>query len=155
MRKKIRKVGEYLDRPVCVSSWHTDRTIETWPGDGCAGCCPSPEEEDPGDQAVQHDGQEQRHHVENGEVNEVNGKVELPLHPVSTLHVAVRAHLNGRVHTWQNTASHRVKRRRASRSKIDYVIEGILAAVKLGCSYWKLCNRHLVLSLLQCHFIHG
>lgn len=54
----------------------------------------SPEEEDPGDQAIQHDGQEQRHHVENGKINEVNGQVELPLDSVSTLHVAILAHLH-------------------------------------------------------------
>lgn len=53
-----------------------------------------PEEEDPGYQGIQHNGEEQRDHVENGKIDEVNGQVELPLHSVSTLHMPILAHLN-------------------------------------------------------------
>lgn len=52
-----------------------------------------PEVEDPCYQAIQHDGEEQRDDVEDGEVDEVDGQVELPLHFVATLHVSVRADL--------------------------------------------------------------
>lgn len=41
------------------------------------------EEQDPGDQAVQNRGQQQRQHEEDAEVEEVNGQVELPGDPVA------------------------------------------------------------------------
>lgn len=63
-------------------------------GGGDSHCLALPEEEDPGDQGVQHDGEEQRGHVENGKIDEVNGQVELPLDSVSALHVPVLAHLS-------------------------------------------------------------
>lgn len=63
-------------------------------GGGDSHCLALPEEEDPGYQGIQHDGEEQRDHVENGKIDEVNGQVELPLDSVSTLHVPVLAHLS-------------------------------------------------------------
>lgn len=62
--------------------------------DDLLNCFALPEEEDPGYQGIQHDGEEQRDHVENGKIDEVNGQVELPLHSVSTLHMPILAHLN-------------------------------------------------------------
>lgn len=62
--------------------------------DDLLNCFAVPEEEDPGYQGIQHDGEEQRDHVENGKIDEVNGQVELPLHSVSTLHMPILAHLN-------------------------------------------------------------
>jgi len=41
------------------------------------------EEEDPGDEAVQHRGEQQRQHEEHPEVEEVDRQVELPGHPVA------------------------------------------------------------------------
>lgn len=52
-----------------------------------------PKVEDSCYQAVQHDGEEQRDDVENGKVDEVDGQVELPLHPVATLHMSIQANL--------------------------------------------------------------
>lgn len=52
-----------------------------------------PEVEDPGDQRVQHNGEEQRDDVEDGEVNEVDGQVKLAFHSVATLDVSIWAYL--------------------------------------------------------------
>lgn len=62
--------------------------------DDLLNCFALPEEEDPGNQGIQHDSEEQRDHVEDGKIDEVNGQVELPLHSVSTLHMPILAHLN-------------------------------------------------------------
>ncbi len=53
-----------------------------------------PEVEDPCYQAIQHNGEEQRDDIENGEVDEVDGQIELPFHFVATLHLSVLADLN-------------------------------------------------------------
>ena len=56
--------------------------------------CSVPEVEDPCNEAIQHDGEEQRDDVENGKVDEVDGQVELPFHSVATLHMSVLTDLH-------------------------------------------------------------
>lgn len=58
-----------------------------------------PEVEDPRYQSIEHDGEEQRDDVKDGEIKQVDGQVELSLHPVATLHVSSLAHLEHTVVT--------------------------------------------------------
>lgn len=57
-------------------------------------CSAVPEVEDSCYQAIQHNGEEQWNDVENGEVDEVDGQVELPFDFVATLHMSILVFLN-------------------------------------------------------------
>lgn len=49
---------------------------------------------DSGDETVKSDGQEQRDHVEDGEVDQVDGQVEVSRDAVAALNTTVRVHLD-------------------------------------------------------------
>lgn len=49
---------------------------------------------DSGDETVKSDGQKQWDHVEDGEVDQVNGQIEVSRDAVATLNTAVRIHLD-------------------------------------------------------------